>query len=64
MLIDILHTSGLCGYDEARRYQSSLLAAGIPLLDNEEAFVQFVFDNADWNVSYYMEINHSMACMG
>lgn len=52
MMVDMLHTFGMCcSYDEARRYQASLLAAGTPFPNNEEAFVQFVFDNADWNVS-------------
>ena len=52
MMIDMLHMFGMCcSYDEARRYQASLLAAQIPFPDNEEALVQFVFDNADWNVS-------------
>lgn len=64
MMIDILHTFGMCcSYDEARRYQASLLAAETPFPDNEEAFVQFVFDNADWNVSS-LDGNKSFHSMG
>ena len=53
-------------FDDVRRYQISLIAAGTPFPDNEEAFVQFVFDNSDWNVQYHqwMGINHPIAWVG
>jgi hypothetical protein len=64
MLIIMLHKFGMCcSYDEVRRYQASLLAVESPFPDNEEAFVQFVFDNADWNVSS-LDGNKSFHSMG
>ena len=64
MLIDMLHTFGLCcSYDEARCYQAFLLNAESPFPDNEAAFVQFVYDNADWNV-FSLDGNKSFHSMG
>lgn len=50
MLIDLLHAFGFsCSYDEAKRYQWSALFSA-PLPENDDAFVQFIFDNADHNI--------------
>ena len=37
-------------YEEARRYQWSALFGTSPFPDNDDAFVQFIFDNADHNI--------------
>ena len=64
MLIDMLHTFGLCCfYDEAICYQASLLNDESPFPDNEEAFAQFVYVNADWNV-FSLDGNKSFHSMG
>jgi len=50
-LINMLHAFGFCcSYEEARRYQWSALYGSSPFPTNDDAFVQFVFDNADHNV--------------
>lgn len=49
-LIDICHALGFsCSYTEARTYEISAALQGKIEID-EGAFVQFVHDNADWNV--------------
>ena len=49
-LIDILSQVGVCGtYTEAQRYESSSLQSSPPTI-HPDAFIQFVFDNADFNV--------------
>ena len=50
-LINILHAFSLCcSYGEARRYQWSALFGSSPFPDNDDAFVQFIFHNADHNI--------------
>ncbi|XP_063235988.1 uncharacterized protein LOC134538524 [Bacillus rossius redtenbacheri] len=49
-LIDLLSSMGVCvSYHEASIYMNSLINAGSPQV-NEEAFIQYVFDNADINI--------------
>ena len=61
MLIDMLHTYGMgFSYDGARSYQASLLDVESPFPDSEEASVQFVCDNADWNTRIFIGWKHHL----
>jgi hypothetical protein len=49
-LIDVLASMGVCvSYNEVNQYMNSLIGSGSPKI-SEEAFIQYVFDNADVNV--------------
>ena len=62
----MLHAFGFCcSYEEARRYQWSALYGSSPFPPTDDAFVQFVFDNADHNVKSLDGHGtfHSMGCI-
>ena len=62
-LINILHSFGFCcSYEEVRRYQWSGLYSTPPPPD-DEAFVQFIFDNADHNIKT-IDGYDTFHCMG
>jgi len=49
-VVDVLNSMGVCAsYYEARRYEASAMATAPPTLQSD-SFIQFVFDNADFNV--------------
>ncbi|XP_034250959.1 uncharacterized protein LOC117651244 [Thrips palmi] len=49
-LVDVLHALGLCAsYQEAVDYETSAVHHGRPAIE-DSAFVQYVFDNADFNI--------------
>ncbi|KAL7307866.1 hypothetical protein TKK_0000186 [Trichogramma kaykai] len=49
-LIDMCHAMGFCcSYDEVRTYETSAAMQG-QIEVKDKAFIQFVHDNADWNV--------------
>lgn len=49
-LIDMCYAMGFCcSYNEVRNYEmSAAMQGGVEFKDG--AFIQFVYDNADWNV--------------
>ena len=63
ILINILHSFGFCcSYEEARRYQWSGLYSKLPP-PGDDAFVQFIFDNADHNINT-IDGYDTFHCMG
>jgi hypothetical protein len=58
LLIDVLQSLGLCAsYSEATQYERAVIEHAPPTLE-KSAFVQYAFDNCDFNVRTLDGLNH------